>query len=75
MLKVYKKLGPMLMKMRKGGYETQYEGISAVFFNLSWFASPFKTGVSNSFSYAGHILTKKGSRAALRRKMSPRATM
>jgi len=32
-------------------------------------------GVSNSVSYAGHILTKKGSRAALTGKMSPRATI
>jgi len=28
----------------------------------------FRAGVSNSVSYAGHILTKKGSRAALRGK-------
>ncbi len=31
-------------------------------------------GVSNSVSHAGHILAKKGSRAALRGKMSPHAT-
>ncbi len=34
-----------------------------------------KSGVSNLVSYAGHILTKKGSRAALREKMSPRAAI
>ncbi len=31
--------------------------------------------VSNSVSCVGHILTKRGSRAALREKMSPRATI
>jgi len=31
-----------------------------------------KAGVSNSVSCAGHILTKKGSRAAFREKLSPR---
>jgi len=34
-----------------------------------------KAGVSNSVSYAGHILTNKGSRAALRGKISPRAAI
>ncbi len=35
----------------------------------------FSPGVSNSVSYAGHILTKKGSRAALREKMSQQAAI
>ena len=34
-----------------------------------------KPGVSNSVSYAGHILTKKGLRAALRGKMSLQAAI
>jgi len=35
----------------------------------------YKAVVSNSVLYAGHILTKKGSRAALRGKMSPQAAI
>jgi len=41
----------------------------------NFYTVPSTPGVSNSVSYAGHILTKKGSRAALRGKMSPRATI
>jgi len=45
----------------------QLENCSARFY--------LKTGVSNSVSYVGHILTKKGSQAALRGKMSPLAAI
>jgi hypothetical protein len=34
-------------------------------FEKRWKQEDFNPGISNSVSYAGHILTKKGSRATL----------
>jgi hypothetical protein len=55
--------------------DTNLEYYLNVSFRLNIKISLSSTGVSNSVSYAGHILTKKGSRATLRGKMYPRAAI